>query len=119
MKPAIWTAIGSLGVVLLLAGCGTQQETARPVSSPLQIAAARNVVSGFPSGGPGLRARVARAVEQDPAASQEFVAAASNANPEQIQAIGGGLADAIQFFSRARAYAAANTVQRALTVADK
>ena len=62
-----------------------------------QIAA---LLAEFPQGGSGLRAAIARAVEEDPSLAKAVVASTGKANPAQQLAIGEGLADADLFFAR-------------------
>jgi hypothetical protein len=58
------------------------------------------LLAQFPTGGPGLRAEIARAVEMDPILADVVVSLARNARPEQKQAIGAGLADAANYFAK-------------------
>lgn len=62
-----------------------------------QIAA---LLAEFPKGGPGLRAAITRAVEEDPSLAHAVVTCARDANPAQQLAMGEGLADADLFFAR-------------------
>jgi hypothetical protein len=69
---------------------------APPAINP-QVAA---ILAGFPTGGPGLRAAIAAAVEANPSLSCAVIAAAAGATDAQKQAIGAGLADVAAFFAK-------------------
>jgi hypothetical protein len=68
-----------------------------PVTASVSISA---LLAQFPSGGPGLRAAIAAAVEADSSLADAVVAAALKANPEQKRAMGAGLADAADYFAK-------------------
>jgi hypothetical protein len=57
------------------------------------------MLATFPAGGPGLRAAIARAVEDDVALINGVIIAAREANSHQLQAIRLGLVDAANFFA--------------------
>jgi hypothetical protein len=57
------------------------------------------MLASFPAGGPGLRAAIARAVEDDAALINDVIIAANEANSYQWQAIRLGLVDAANFFA--------------------
>lgn len=86
---AIWLLIGIFAVCAPASGQrpGAQEQV-------------RALLVKFPSGGPGLRAEIARLVEADPASAKDVVAVARDARPEQQQAIGEGLADAANFYAK-------------------
>ncbi len=58
------------------------------------------LLAEFPKGGPGLRAAIARAVEEDPSLAKAVVSCAHEANAAQQLAMGEGLADADLFFAK-------------------
>ena len=62
--------------------------------------AVRALIAQFPTGGPGLRAAIARLLEANPFLADDVVAAARRANPEQKLAIGEGMADATLYFAK-------------------
>jgi len=93
---AAWAA----SCLLTLPAAAQPVEQQRPVClNPVdpRIAA---LLAQFPQGGPALRAAIARAVEADPSLADVAVAMARNANPEQKQAIGAGLADAADYYAK-------------------
>jgi hypothetical protein len=57
------------------------------------------MLASFPAGGPGLRAAIARAVEDDARLINDVIIAANAANSHQWQAIRLGLVDAANFFA--------------------
>ncbi|MEA2904177.1 MAG: hypothetical protein QOI12_1564 [Alphaproteobacteria bacterium] len=60
----------------------------------------KGLLARFRSGGPALRAAVARLVEEHPELARDLVAVARRANPAQKAAIGAGLADAANYFAK-------------------
>ena len=56
------------------------------------------ILAQYPTGGPGLRAAIARLLEANPGLADDVVFAARKANPAQKEAIGAGLADATLYF---------------------
>jgi hypothetical protein len=96
----------------LLAACALACLVAAPTLAPAGVFDARGQFVGpasasikallgqFPSGGPGLRAAIARALEVDPSLADDVVFLARKANPAQKQAMGQGLADAASYFAK-------------------
>jgi hypothetical protein len=77
---------------------------AQPLDASQQAVALANpeitaMLATFPAGGPGLRAAIARAVEDDAALINDVIIAANEANSYQWQAIRLGLVDAANFFA--------------------
>jgi len=58
------------------------------------------LLAQFPGGGPALRAAIAQLVEATPSLAAQAVLLARNGNSAQKEAIGGGLADAANFFAK-------------------
>jgi hypothetical protein len=56
------------------------------------------LLRAFPTGGPGLRASVARLLELTPSLADDMALAARRANRSQKEAIGAGMADASLYF---------------------
>lgn len=94
-----------LAVLLLaLAGFGA---CLAPVAASAQTGQSNSIdsrvaamLAAFPTGGPGLRAAVAKAVEADLNMVQLLLVAAQSETAAQKQAIGAGLADALAFFRK-------------------
>jgi hypothetical protein len=79
------------------------------------------LLAQFPNGGPGLRAAIARAVEEDPSLADDVVFAARTANASQKLAMGQGLGDVASFFRKIAsdfARLAEARIERAMTFAD-
>jgi hypothetical protein len=58
------------------------------------------IMAQFPSGGPGLRAAIARMLEVNPSLADDVVYAAHRGNRAQKEAMGEGLADATLYFAK-------------------
>jgi hypothetical protein len=87
---AIWVLFGIFGTATVASAAAV---------SPQAHAQAEAILAQYPDGGPGLRAAIAAAVEADPSFAAAVIDAAATANPLQQQAIGAGLADAVNFFA--------------------